>query len=80
MDEVGCDANYDDHGEGLQDADEQEHLAQGHGAVAGDRHFEEVEGGLVGKVDEEVIVVVKSRRRDWICPAERRIADAEELE
>jgi len=38
LDEVGADADDDEHAEGLQDADEQEHLAQGHGVVAWDRH------------------------------------------
>jgi hypothetical protein len=37
--EVGSDANDDDHADGLQDADGQEHLAQRHGTVAWDRHI-----------------------------------------
>jgi hypothetical protein len=44
LDEVGGYADDDHHGESLQDADEEEHLAQRHGAVAGDRHL-----GRVGK-------------------------------
>ena len=37
--EVAADADDDDHAEGLEDADEEEHLAQRHGTVAGDRHI-----------------------------------------
>jgi hypothetical protein len=36
--EVAADADDDDHAEGLEDADKEEHLAQRHGTVAGDRH------------------------------------------
>jgi hypothetical protein len=39
LDEVGCDADDDNHADGLEDADHQEHLAQRHGSVAWDRHF-----------------------------------------
>lgn len=38
-DEVGGDADDDDHGDDLHDADEQEGLAQRHGTVARDRHL-----------------------------------------
>lgn len=39
-DEVGRDANDDDHGDDLENSHEQEGLADGHGAVAWDRHDE----------------------------------------
>ena len=38
LDKVGGDADDDNHADGLEDADHQEHLAQGHGSVAWDRH------------------------------------------
>jgi hypothetical protein len=38
LDEVGGDADDDDHADSLQNADEQKHLAQRHGSVAWDRH------------------------------------------
>jgi hypothetical protein len=47
LDEVGGDADDDYHGEGLQNADEQEHLAQRHGTVARDRHLERLKWGLL---------------------------------
>jgi hypothetical protein len=42
LDKVGRDADNKNHAKGLQDANAQEHLAQRHGSVAGDRHI----GGL----------------------------------
>jgi hypothetical protein len=36
--EVGCDSDHNDHADGLEDANSQEHLAQRHGSVAWDRH------------------------------------------
>jgi hypothetical protein len=39
LDKVGRNANDKNHAKGLQDADTQEHLAQRHGSVAGDRHI-----------------------------------------
>jgi hypothetical protein len=39
LDKVGRDADNDDHADGLEDADHQEHLAQRHGSVAWDRHI-----------------------------------------
>jgi hypothetical protein len=38
LDKVAADANHNNHGEGLEDADKEEHLAQGHGTIAGNRH------------------------------------------
>jgi len=35
---VAADANDDDHAKGLKDADKEEHLAERHGTVAGNRH------------------------------------------
>lgn len=40
LDEVGCNADDNDHADGLQNTDTQEHLAQGHGSIAWDRHFD----------------------------------------
>lgn len=38
LDKVGGDANNDDHADGLEDANQEEHLAQGHSSIARDRH------------------------------------------
>lgn len=40
LDEVGADANNDDHADGLKDSDSKEHLAQRHGVIGRDRHDE----------------------------------------
>jgi hypothetical protein len=48
LDKVGCDTDDEDHAKSLQDADTQEHLAQRHGSVAGDRHIGGVKVMFVG--------------------------------
>lgn len=42
LDEVGANANDQDHADSLENTGAKEHLAQRHGVVAGDRHI----GGL----------------------------------
>jgi hypothetical protein len=42
LDEVGADADDEDHAEGLKNPDAEEHLAQRHGVVGWNRHV----GGL----------------------------------
>jgi hypothetical protein len=75
LDEVGCDADDNDHGESLQNADQEEHLAQRHGSVAGDRHFEVSEGVLSVKMEEGLRWIVMSLEKKRLnLPAERRTA------
>lgn len=46
VDKVGGYADDDDHAESLQDTDQKEHPAKRHGTVAGDGHFDGLEGCL----------------------------------
>lgn len=65
--EVAADADDNDHAEGLEDADKEEHLAQRHGTVAGDRHIGGCCEGFEG-IYEGFCETVKSiwREKDWM--------------
>jgi hypothetical protein len=47
LNEVGADTDDQDHADSLKDASAEEHLAQRHGVVAGDRHFGWLKVGVV---------------------------------